>query len=130
AEDELFRMLLASRSEFNNIRYFNDEEGQYANPELLFEHLPIEKAIIRSIERVLDERGKLKNNDCRLLEASTQEIAKSEQEARKRLDSVYRQAQASGWTADGNLTIRDGRLCIPIFDENKRKLKGLIHDQS
>lgn len=130
AEDELYRMLLALRTVFNIIRYFNDREGQYANLELLFEHLPIEKSIIRSIERVLDERGKLKNNASRLLEAITQEIAKSEQEARKRLDIVYRQAQASGWTADGNLTIRDGRLCIPILAENKRKLKGLIHDES
>src|SRR5690606_35288147 len=54
----------------------------------------------------------------------------AEQEARKRLDTVYKQAQQNGWTADGSLTIRDGRLCIPILAENKRKLKGLIHDES
>lgn len=130
SEDELHRMLLALRTVFNIIRYFNDREGQYANLELLFEHLPIEKSIVRSIEKVLDERGRLKNNASRLLEAITHEIAKSEQEARKRLDAVYRQAQANGWTGDGNLTIREGRLCIPILAENKRKIKGLIHDES
>jgi DNA mismatch repair protein MutS2 len=129
-EDELYRMLLALRTVFNIIRYFNDREGQYAHLELLFEHLPIEKSIISSIERVLDDRGRLKNNASRLLEAITHEIQKSEQEARKRLDAVYRQAQANGWTADGSLTIREGRLCIPILAENKRKLKGLIHDES
>lgn len=129
-EDELHRMLLALRTVFNIIRYFNDREGQYAHLELLFEHLPIEKSIIRSIERVLDERGKLKNNASRLLEAITHEISKSEQEARKRLDAVFRQAQANGWTADGGMTIREGRICIPILAENKRKLKGLIHDES
>src|SRR5690606_11935569 len=130
SEDELHRMLLALRTVFNIIRYFNDREGQYANLELLFEHLPIEKSIVRSIEKVLDERGRLKNNASRLLEAITHEIAKSEQEARKRLDAVYRQAQANGWTGDGSLTIREGRLCIPILAENKRKIKGLIHDES
>ncbi|MCA5004936.1 endonuclease MutS2 [Sphingobacterium bovistauri] len=130
SEDELYRMLLALRTVFNIIRYFNDREGQYAHLELLFEHLPIEKSIIRSIEKVLDDRGKLKNNASRLLEAITNEIIKSEQEARKRLDSVFKQAQANGWTADGGLTIRDGRFCIPILAENKRKLKGLIHDES
>ena len=60
----------------------------------------------------------------------TQQIQKAEQEARKRLDTVFKQAQQSGWTADGNLTIRDRHLCIPILAENKRKLKGLIHDES
>ena len=54
----------------------------------------------------------------------------AEQEARKRIDIIFKTAQNSGWTADGNLTIRDGRLCIPILAENKRKLKGLIHDES
>ncbi|HEY9196617.1 MAG TPA: Smr/MutS family protein, partial [Mucilaginibacter sp.] len=32
--------------------------------------------------------------------------------------------------ADGSLTVRDGRLCIPLLAENKRKLKGFIHDES
>ena len=129
-EDELHRLLLSLRTVYNIIRYFNDREGQYAHLELLFEHLPIEKSILRSIERVLDDRGKLKNNASRLLEAITHEILKSEQEARKRLDIVFRQAQANGWTADGGLTVREGRICIPILAENKRKLKGLIHDES
>lgn len=130
SEDELYRMLLALRTIFNIINYFNQREGQYTHLALLFEHLPIEKSIVRSIEKVLDDRGRLKNNASRLLEAITHEILKSEQEARRRLDVVYRQAQSNGWTADGNLTIREGRLCIPILAENKRKLKGLIHDES
>lgn len=130
AEDELYRMLLSLRTVYAIIRYFNEREGQYQNLELLFEHLPIEKSIIRSIEQVLDDHGRLKDNASKLLLELTQQILKSEQEARKRLDSVFKQAQAQGWTADGGLTIREGRLSIPILAENKRKLKGLIHDES
>ncbi len=129
-EDELYRMLLSLRTVYAIIRYFNEREGQYVNLELLFEHLPIEKSIIRSIEQVLDDHGRLKDNASKLLLELTQQILKSEQEARKRLDTVFKQAQAQGWTADGGLTIRDGRLSIPILAENKRKLKGLIHDES
>lgn len=129
-EEELYRMLLALRTVFAIIRYFNEREGQYASLELLFEHLPIETKIVRQIESVIDERGKMKENASRLLLDLTQQILKSEQEARKRIDQVFKQAQQHGWTADGNLTIRDGRLCIPILAENKRKVKGLIHDES
>ncbi len=129
-EDEFYRILLSLRTVYAIIRYFNEREQQYPNLELLFEHLPIEKSIIRSIEQVIDERGKMKDNASRLLLEITQQISKSEQEARKRIDSIYKQAQQNGWTADGSLTIRDGRLCIPILAENKRKIKGLIHDES
>lgn len=129
-EDELYRMLLSLRTVYAIIRYFKEREGQYAQLELLFENLVIEKSIIQSVERVLDDHGRLKDNASKLLLELTQQILKAEQEARKRLDTVFKHAQAQGWTADGNLTIRDGRLSIPILAENKRKLKGLIHDES
>jgi len=129
-EEEFHRVLLSLRTVFAVIRYFNEREGIYPNLALLFEHLPIEQSIIRAIEAVIDDRGKMKGNASRLLLAITSEILKSEQDARKRIDSIYKMAQSNGWTADGSLTVRDGRLCIPILAENKRKLKGLIHDES
>ncbi|WP_312792495.1 endonuclease MutS2 [Sphingobacterium sp.] len=129
-EEEFFRVLLSLKTVYAIIRYFNEREGLYPNLEILFEHLPIEKGIIRDIETAIDERGKLKNNASRLLLEITQQIQRAEQDALKRINSIFKSAQDSGWTADGNLTVRDGRLCIPILAENKRKLKGLIHDES
>ncbi|NGM61827.1 endonuclease MutS2 [Sphingobacterium sp. SGG-5] len=130
SEDEFFHLLLSLRTVYSVIQYFNEREGQYPYLELLLEHLPVEKSIIRGIENVLDARGKVKENASRLLLELHQQILKNEQEARKRLDTVFRNAQANGWTADGGTTIRDGRLCIPILAENKRKVRGLIHDES
>lgn len=129
-EDELFRVIRSLRTVYALIRYFQERADQYPHLQLLFEHLSIEKSILKNMERVIDDRGKMKDNASGLLLDLTQQIQKAEQEARKRLDTVFKQAQQSGWTADGNLTIRDGRLCIPILAENKRKLKGLIHDES
>src|SRR5690606_34094925 len=118
------------RTVYALIRYFQEREDQYPQLHLLFEHLPIEKNVLRQIEAVIDERGKVKDNASKALLDLSQQIQKTELEARKRLDTVFKQAQQNGWTADGNLTIRDGRLCIPILAENKRKIKGLIHDES
>lgn len=129
-EEEFHRVLLSLRTVFAIIRYFNEREGQYAHLEMLFEHLPIEISIVRQIEKVIDDRGVMKDNASRLLLDLSQQIQKAEQEARKTLETVFKQAKNNGWTADGNLTIRDGRMCIPILAENKRKLKGLVHDES
>src|SRR5476651_2668338 len=130
SEEEFFQVQASLATVFAVIAYFNERDGQYPNLEALFEHLPIEKAIIKKIELVIDQKGKIKLNASRELADITSGIAKAEQEARKKIDQVFKNATANGWTADGSLTVRDGRLCIPLLAENKRKLKGFIHDES
>jgi DNA mismatch repair protein MutS2 len=129
-EEEFYQVQASLSTVFAVIGYFNDREGQYPNLEALFEHLPIERSIIKKIDNVIDQKGKIKPNASRELAELTSAIAKSEQEARKKIDQIFKNASANGWTADGSLTIRDGRLCIPLLAENKRKLKGFIHDES
>ncbi len=130
SEDEFFKVSASLATVFSIIQYFSDREGLYPNLEALFEHLPIEKSIIQKIEKIIDPKGKIKPNASSALMEITSGISKAEQEARKKIDHIYKNAQNNGWTADGNLTIRDGRLCIPVLAENKRKLKGFIHDES
>src|ERR1700761_316767 len=130
SEEEFYQVNASLNTVFSVIGYFNDREGQYPNLEALFEHLPIEKAIIRKIEMVIDAKGKIKPNASRELADITSGIAKAEQDARKKIDQIFKSASSNGWTADGSLTIRDGRLCIPLLAENKRKLNGFIHDES
>src|SRR5688572_17455984 len=130
SEEEFFQVQSSLTTVFAVIAYFNEREGQYPNLEALFEHLPIEKAIVKKIEQVIDAKGKIKPNASRELAEITSGIAKAEQEAQKKIDQIFKNASSSGWTADGSLTVRDGRLCIPLLAENKRKLKGFIHDES
>jgi DNA mismatch repair protein MutS2 len=129
-EEEFYQVLASLNTVFAVIAYFNEREGQYPNLEALFEHLPIEKAIIRKIDQVIDAKGKIKPNASRELADISTGIAKAEQEARRKIDQIFKSASGNGWTADGSLTVRDGRLCIPLLAENKRKLKGFIHDES
>lgn len=129
-EDEFFKISMSLATVFSVIHYFTEREGLYPNLEALFEHLPIEKSIISKIETIIDPKGKIKNNASSALLDITSGIAKAEQEARKKVDQIFKNAQNNGWTADGNLTVRDGRLCIPVSAENKRKIKGFIHDES
>ncbi|GAB2687185.1 endonuclease MutS2 [Mucilaginibacter koreensis] len=130
SEEEFFQVHASLSTVFAVIGYFNEREGRYPNLEALFENLPIEKAIVKKIDQVINEKGKIRPNASRALADITDSIARSEQEARKKIDQIFKNASANGWTADGTLTIRDGRLCIPVLAENKRKLRGFIHDES
>ncbi|GAA3959877.1 endonuclease MutS2 [Mucilaginibacter dorajii] len=130
SEEEFYQVQASLQTVFAVIAYFSEREGLYPNLEALFEHLPIEKAILKKIDAVIDPKGKIRPNASRDLQEITAGIAKAEQEARKKIDMIFKNASSSGWTADGSLTVRDGRLCIPLLAENKRKLKGFIHDES
>lgn len=130
SEEEFYQVQTSLQTVFAVIAYFSEREGLYPNLEALFEHLPIEKAILKKIDAVIDAKGKIRPNASRELNEITLGIAKAEQEARKKIDQIFKAASGSGWTADGSLTVRDGRRCIPLLAENKRKLKGFIHDES
>ena len=129
-EDELFQMYTSLQTVFSVIRFFEERKEVYPNLEALFEHLPVEKNILKKIETVLDPKGKIKPNASFALQELIGQISKSEQDVRKRMDSIYKQAVGNNWVADGSLTIRDGRMCIPLLADHKRKLKGFIHDES
>jgi len=130
SEEEFFQITLSLKTVFAVIHYFQERSGQYEALEALFEHLPIEKNIVKNIDKVIDLHGKMKPSASPKLQEIYGSISRAEREARKKMDSLFKNAQDAGWTADGSLTIRDGRLCIPILAENKRKIKGFIHDES
>jgi DNA mismatch repair protein MutS2 len=129
-EEELHQMQASLTTVFSVLRFFEERKEVYPSLEALFEHIPVEKNILKKIETVLDPKGKIKPNASSTLQRIIGDIAKAEQDVRKRMDSIYKQAQSNNWVADGSLTIRDGRMCIPVLAENKRKLKGFIHDES
>lgn len=130
SEEELLQISLSLKTVFSVINYFNERKGTYEALETLFEYLPIERTIVKTIDAVIDQSGLMKPTASPKLQEIFREIAYVERESRKRMDTLLKRAQDAGWTADGGLTVRDGRLCIPILAENKRKVKGYIHDES
>ena len=129
-EEEFYQVHTSLLTVFAVIYYFEQRKGVYPKLEALFENLTLEKSILRNIESVIDDKGKIKHNASAKLSELIGSIAKAENEARKKIDQIYKNAQTNNWVADGSLTVREGRICIPLLSENKRKLKGFIHDES
>lgn len=129
-EEELFKIHQSLQTAFQVIMYFDERAELYPYLMALLEHLPIEKNILQKIDLILDAKGKVRPNASKLLLEISDEIAKNERDVRKKMDAIFKHAIAQNWVADGSLTIRDGRMCIPILAENKRKIKGFVHDES
>ncbi len=89
------------------------------------------KETYKNIQVVIDERGKLRDSASTTLQKIRKDMYSIEHELRKKLDSLFRHARNSGWISDDfSLTVRNGRLVMPITAEYKRKIKGFIHDES
>jgi DNA mismatch repair protein MutS2 len=87
--------------------------------------------LISEIDRIIDERGKVRDNASPELYEIRRKLAAEQQSVRRSLERIFRTARNSGWIGDEmSLTVRNGRLVIPVLAEHKRKLGGFVHDES
>ena len=128
--EQLYKLLNVMLLLQKMMRFF--EKRTETHPELskLFEDIYVEKRLVSAIERVIDENGRVKPNASKDLQNISSDIIKYETEARKKIMTVFKMAQAQNWAGDTEVSVRDGRLVIPILAEYKRKIKGFIHDES
>ena len=87
--------------------------------------------VLDSIDRIIDKHGVIKDNASSRLKEIRSELAAKNILVTKRLNAILRQAQADGLVdTDTSASIRNGRGVIPVNVYDKRKIRGLIHDQS
>ena len=86
---------------------------------------------IRSIQAILDKFGHIKDQASPTLFHIRLEQKKMEGSVSRTLNAILRTAQAEGHVdKDVTPTMRDGRLVIPIQPSMKRKIQGIVHDES
>ena len=87
--------------------------------------------IIRQIDTLLNKFGKIKDNASSELARIRKDILVAQSSISKTLHAILRQAQSDGFVEkDVSPTIRDGRLVIPVSPAFKRKVSGIVHDES
>lgn len=87
--------------------------------------------IVRLIDRTLNKYGKVRDNASGELLRIRRELAATEGSISRILGGILRSAQAEG-LIDKDVTpaLRDGRLVIPVVPAMKRKIHGIVHDES
>ncbi|ADB36333.1 endonuclease MutS2 [Spirosoma linguale] len=132
-EAEFFDLKLALRTIQDCLRFLSKREEDNNFPFLreLAGPVGVDKKLTDALERVVDDRGNIRDSASPELASIRRRIIGEQANLRKRLDSILRQARQNGWIPDDlSLTVRGGRLVIPIAAEHKRKIKGFVHDES
>ena len=87
--------------------------------------------LIVAIDRIIDRYGKMKDSASPELARIRKDIAQSQGSVSRALNSILRQAQAEGLLdKDAAPTMREGRLVLPVPPAYKRKIGGIVHDES
>ncbi|HOK61105.1 endonuclease MutS2 [Tenuifilum sp.] len=87
--------------------------------------------VIERIDSILDRYGRIKDNASAKLAEIRASIRAKEASVNKLVQGIMRSAREQGVVeADTQPTVREGRVVIPVAAANKRKLKGIVHDES
>jgi DNA mismatch repair protein MutS2 len=97
----------------------------------LASEIDIPNHILPAINRLLDEKGEVRDNASPALSKIRKEIRSKLTASEKLIHSLLVKARDNGWVSqDAEPTLRDGRLVLPIQAAHKRRIRGLVHDES
>ena len=87
--------------------------------------------VIRDIDAIVDKFGSVKDSASPALARIRGELVRTSSGISRTLNNILRRAQSEGLVEkDASPTMRDGRLVIPVAPALKRKMGGIVHDES
>ena len=143
-EDEVWDLRRSLETIANIVRYLNGSEDvtdpvahialvEYKYPALqkLTEGVATFPAMIRRIDSILDKFGRIKDSATMTLAGIRHDLQKMEGSISRTLYTILHAAQKEG-LVDKDVTpaVRDGRLVIPVSPAVKRRISGIVHDES
>ena len=87
--------------------------------------------VFSEANRLVDDKGEMPDNASPELAEIRRDIHRKSGGIERRIRQIMSDAKTSGWVdPKAEITIRDGRMVIPVHAGDKRALKGFIHDES
>ena len=131
--DELVELRELVQAVIDAVVYFRirHDDGKYPHLWALCENVLMEKDLLTTINRVIDPKGALRDDASEELRRIKSAIIRLSNDADRRIRKLLNQAKQDGIAKeDAEMTVRDGRLCIPVQAQFKRRLQGFVHDES
>ncbi len=144
-EDEVWDLRRSLETITNIVKYLNDAgeiigdpvadmalaEYKYPALQRLTEGVMTFPAMIRRIDSILDKFGKIKDSASMTLASIRHELEKTQGSISRTLYTILHAAQKDGLVdKDAAPTMRDGRLVLPVAPQVKRRINGIVHDES
>ncbi|MEE0912615.1 MAG: Smr/MutS family protein [Paludibacteraceae bacterium] len=129
---ELFKLRCSLHTIGLIVTFFNQkEECDFFYLKNLSKEIDTFPAIVKSIDHILDKFGEIKDNASPELQNIRRNIDEEKSSISRAIQKILHHAKSEGYVEqDVNPTVRDGRLVIPVPPAHKRKIRGIVHDES
>lgn len=109
----------------------SEEENIYPKLKELALSVDIFPFVIASINKIITGKGKIKDNASADLGRIRRSLRDKSSQVSNRMHAIMKKAKQNGLVSeDTELSIRNGRMVIPLHSSDKRKINGLVHDAS
>ena len=139
-EDEVWDLRRSLETIANIVRYLEQGAEETASSELNYPYPALHSltegvmtfpAMIRRIDSILDKFGKIKDSASMTLASIRHDLEKTQSSISRTLFTILHTAQKDGLVdKDAAPTMRDGRLVLPVAPSVKRRINGIVHDES
>lgn len=130
-EQELIHIKRSFETLISCVNFLNNKKEEYPALHKVSLGLSLNESLPDQIGSVIDDNGVVRDNASQDLSTIRREMQKKHQQLRKTLESIFRSSKNNGYVPEGSsLTVRDGRMVIPLNTEHKRRVKGFIHGES
>ncbi|MEM9260976.1 MAG: endonuclease MutS2, partial [Bacteroidota bacterium] len=96
----------------------------------LVRELHYEQELSQAIERIIDAEGVIRSNASDELSRIRRLIGSKQREVEKTFRQVIEKYRRAGYLSDTVESMRNGRRVLSVPSEHKRKIRGIIHDES
>lgn len=112
--------------------FFEDvKDGVYPNLKRMSAPVMVFPHIQSRIESIIDRYGEIKDTASDELYNIRKELHNKSGAISKRANAILRKAQEEGLVdSDTGVTVRDGKMLIPVSAANKKRINGFIYDES
>jgi DNA mismatch repair protein MutS2 len=130
-EQELMDIKRSFETLIGCVNFLNTRGEDYPSLNVLSRGLSLNEGLPGQIGAVIDDTGVVRDNASKELATIRKEMHREQRQLRKTLESIFKSSKNSGYVPEGtSLTVRDGRMVIPLNAEHKRRVKGFIHAES
>jgi DNA mismatch repair protein MutS2 len=112
------------------ITYSENRKDDYPNLYNIFSQIDLNFELIQEIEKVLDVDNQVKPNASKALQKIYSSINSAEKSVIRNSNKLFTNAKEKGLLAETELGIKNGRVVLPVLSEHKRKISGVLIDQS
>jgi DNA mismatch repair protein MutS2 len=131
-QDTLFDLKRSLQTVADCMMFFKKtQEGLYPQLNEIISSVYLDKSILQRLDAILDDKGKIRDSASDELLKIRKEMISKQSSVNKRISQVIQTVKKQGWAPeDIELTIRNGRVVIPMLAAYKRNIKGFVHDES